>query len=203
MSTPRPDIAAPHWLVQLLRSKPVPVPWNMVARAVVALAVPLAVAYAAGDIAVGALISTGALPAVLSESAGPYRYRARRLGGATLAATAGYAVGLLTGGVPALSVPAVILVAAVSALISAAGGRKCTRPIVATSSGCTRSASLWPFSSASPTPSARSMAGVARRTLPEASMTSIGPTALSMMALNTAFAGSDKSPICDEYRQAR
>ncbi|MET8846534.1 FUSC family protein [Amycolatopsis sp. NPDC004625] len=121
MSTPRPDLAAPHWLVQLLRSKPVPVPWNMVARAVFALAVPLAVAYAAGDIAVGALISTGALPAVLSESAGPYRYRARRLGGATLAATTGYLVGLLTGGTPALSVPAVILVAAVSALISAAG----------------------------------------------------------------------------------
>ncbi|SFW49759.1 FUSC family protein [Amycolatopsis australiensis] len=121
MSTPRPDLAAPHWLVQLLRSKPVPVPWNMVARAVVALAVPLAVAYAAGDIAVGALISTGALPAVLSESAGPYRYRARRLGGATLAATVGYLAGLLTGGTPALSVPAVILVAAVSALISAAG----------------------------------------------------------------------------------
>jgi uncharacterized membrane protein YccC len=121
VSTPRPDIAAPHWLTQLLRSKPVPVPWNMVARAVLALAVPLAVAYAAGDIAVGALISTGALPAVLSESAGPYRYRARRLGGATLAATAGYLVGLLTGGTPALSVPSVILVAAVSALISAAG----------------------------------------------------------------------------------
>ncbi|MEV6872533.1 FUSC family protein [Amycolatopsis sp. NPDC051128] len=121
MSTPRPDLAAPHWLVQLLRSKPVPVPWNMVARAVAALAVPLAVAYAAGDIAVGALISTGALPAVLSESAGPYRYRARRLGGATLAATAGYFVGVLTGGTPALSVPAVILIAAVSELISAAG----------------------------------------------------------------------------------
>jgi uncharacterized membrane protein YccC len=121
VSTPRPDLTAPHWLVQLLRSKPVPVPWNMVARAVAALAVPLAVAYAAGDIAVGALISTGALPAVLSESAGPYRYRARRLGGATLAATAGYCVGLLTGGTPALSVPAVILIAAVSELISAAG----------------------------------------------------------------------------------
>ncbi|MET8999374.1 FUSC family protein [Amycolatopsis sp. NPDC004169] len=121
MSTPRPDLAAPHWLVQLLRSTPVPIPWNMVARAVVALAVPLGIAYAAGDIAVGALISTGALPAVLSESAGPYRYRARRLGGATLAATTGYLVGLLTGGTPALSVPAVILVAAVSAVISAAG----------------------------------------------------------------------------------
>lgn len=121
MSTTRPDFAAPHWLVQLLRSSPVPVPWNMVARATIALATPLAVGYAAGDIGVGALVSTGALPAVLSESSGPYRYRARRLGGATLAAAAGYAVGLVTGATPALSVPAVILVAAVSALISAAG----------------------------------------------------------------------------------
>ncbi|MET7993796.1 FUSC family protein [Amycolatopsis sp. NPDC005232] len=117
----RPDFAAPHWLVQLLRSKPVPVPWNMVARAVLALATPLAVAYAAGDIGVGALVSTGALPAVLSEAAGPYRYRARRLGGATLAAAGGYLVGLLTGAVPALSIPAIVVIAAVSALISAAG----------------------------------------------------------------------------------
>ena len=121
MSTTRPDLAAPHWLRQLLRSKPVPVPWNMVARAVLALMMPLAVAFALGDIATGALISTGALPAVLSESAGPYRYRARRLGGATAAASAGYLVGLLTGGEPAAAIPAVILVAAISALISAAG----------------------------------------------------------------------------------
>ncbi|MFD2467196.1 FUSC family protein [Amycolatopsis silviterrae] len=117
----RPDFAAPHWLTQLLRSKPVPIPWNMVARAVVALATPLAVAYAAGDIAVGALISTGALPTVLSEAAGAYRYRARRLGGATFAAAVGYLLGLLTGGMPAWSIPAIVVVAAVSALISAAG----------------------------------------------------------------------------------
>ncbi|HWD01008.1 MAG TPA: FUSC family protein [Amycolatopsis sp.] len=117
----RPDFAAPHWLVQLLRSKPVPVPWNMVARAVIALATPLAVGYAAGDIGVGALVSTGALPAVLSEAAGPYRYRARRLGGATFAAAAGYAIGLLTGGEPAWSIPAIVVIAGVSALISAGG----------------------------------------------------------------------------------
>jgi uncharacterized membrane protein YccC len=121
VSTTRPDLSAPHWLRQLLRSKPVPVPWNMVVRAVLALMVPLAVAFALGDIATGALISTGALPAVLSESAGPYHYRAKRLGGATAAAAAGYLVGLLTGGEPAAAIPAVILVAAISALISAAG----------------------------------------------------------------------------------
>jgi uncharacterized membrane protein YccC len=117
----RTDFAAPHWLRQLLRSKPVPVPWNMVVRAAVALAVPLGVAYARGDIGIGALISTGALPTVLSESPGPYRYRARRLGGATAAAAVGYLIGLVTGGEPAMAIPAVMLVAAVSALISAAG----------------------------------------------------------------------------------
>ncbi|MFE0022825.1 FUSC family protein [Amycolatopsis sp. NPDC059021] len=121
MTTPRRDFAAPHWLVQLLRSSSVPVPWNMVARAVIALAVPIGVGYAVGDIAVGAYLSSGALPAVLSESAGPYRYRARRLGGATLAAIAGHLVGLVTGANPALAIPAVVLVAAFSALISAAG----------------------------------------------------------------------------------
>ncbi|RJQ91222.1 FUSC family protein [Amycolatopsis panacis] len=117
----RPDFAAPHWLVQLLRTKPVPVPWNMVVRAALSLAAPLAVAYALGDIAVGALMSTGALPVVLSEAAGTYRYRARRLGGSTVAAAAGYLVGLLTGGMPAWSIPAIVVVAAISALISAAG----------------------------------------------------------------------------------
>jgi uncharacterized membrane protein YccC len=121
MSTPRPDFAAPFWLRQLLRSTPVPLPWNMVVRAVIALAVPLAVTYALGDIGIGALISIGALPTVLAESAGPYRYRARRLGGATVAAAFGYLVGLLTDGQPAATILVVMLVAAVSALISAAG----------------------------------------------------------------------------------
>jgi hypothetical protein len=96
VSTTRLDPAAPYWLTQLLRSKPVPVPWKMVASAVIAFAVPMAIAYALGDVRTGALISTGVLPAVLSESPGPYRYRARRLGGATAAALAGYLIGLLT-----------------------------------------------------------------------------------------------------------
>ncbi|SDX17053.1 Uncharacterized membrane protein YccC [Amycolatopsis xylanica] len=121
MSTTRPDFAAPHWLVQLLRSKPVPIPWNMVVRAVLALTVPLAVGFWVGDITVGTMLSTGALPAVLSESAGPYRYRAIRLAGASAAAAAGYLVGLLAGPDVAASAIAVVLVAGISALISAAG----------------------------------------------------------------------------------
>lgn len=117
----RPDFAAPHWLVQLLRSKREPVPWTRALRAPIALAVPLAVGYAFGDIGLGALASTGALPTVLSEAAGPYRYRLRRLGGATAAAGFGYLIGLLSGASLTATIAAVVLVAAVSALISAAG----------------------------------------------------------------------------------
>ncbi|MEU3272601.1 FUSC family protein [Saccharomonospora sp. NPDC006951] len=121
MNSTRADFAAPRWLVHLLRTTPAAVPWSRAARAAVALAVPLAVAYLAGDIKVGALISAGALPTVLAESGGTYRYRAQRLGGAASAAIIGYALGLLTGGNLALSIPTVVLIAAISALISAAG----------------------------------------------------------------------------------
>ncbi|WP_216213318.1 FUSC family protein [Amycolatopsis aidingensis] len=117
----RTDFAAPHWLVQLLRSTPEPMPWNRVVRAALALAGPPAIGFALGELALGALVSTGALPTVLADSAGSYRYRAVRLGGAALAATLGFGTGLLTGWAPVLSILAVVGVAAVSALISTAG----------------------------------------------------------------------------------
>ncbi|WP_106181301.1 FUSC family protein [Prauserella shujinwangii] len=121
MRPTRADLAPPRWLVHLLRSEPTAPPWSRAVRAAVALAAPLAVAFAAGDLRLGALVSTGALPTLLADAAGPYRYRAQRLGGAVGAAVAGFAIGLLTGGDLGLSIPAVVLVAAVSALISAAG----------------------------------------------------------------------------------
>lgn len=117
----RPEIAPPAWLVHLLRSTPAPIPWSRAVRGAVALSVPLAVAAALGDLRLGALVSTGALPTLLADASGTYRYRTQRLGGAVGAATAGFAVGLLTGGEPALSIPVVVLVAGVSALVSAAG----------------------------------------------------------------------------------
>lgn len=115
------DYAAPHWLAQLLRSTPAPIAWTRALRAVLALALPLAVGLAFGNIGLGALASTGALPTVLAEAPGPYRYRARRIGGVTGAAALGYAIGLLAGVSPWLSIPTVIGVAAVSALVSSAG----------------------------------------------------------------------------------
>ncbi|SFA72672.1 Uncharacterized membrane protein YccC [Amycolatopsis marina] len=121
MRSNRADLAAPIWLVQLLRSTPAPIPWTRAIRAALAMAVPMAVGYALGDIGTGALVSTGALPTVLAESTGPYRYRAIRLGGAAAAASAGFAAGLLSGANTVASFVTVVLVAAVSALVSAAG----------------------------------------------------------------------------------
>lgn len=90
-------------------------------RAAIALSVPVAVGAGVGELAVGALVSAGALPTVTADVAGPYRYRALRLAGAVAAALIGFATGLTTGAEPLLSHPTVVLIAAVSALISAGG----------------------------------------------------------------------------------
>ncbi|MEU6645149.1 FUSC family protein [Saccharomonospora sp. NPDC046836] len=121
MSSPRADLPAPRWLVHLLRTTPTPIPWTRAIRAAIALATPIAVGYLLGELQLGALVSAGALPTLIADVGGPYRYRAHRLGWAVLAAVAGFALGLVTGGNLAWSISTVVAVAAVSALISAAG----------------------------------------------------------------------------------
>ncbi|GLZ40712.1 FUSC family protein [Actinokineospora sp. NBRC 105648] len=117
MST-RDDLAAPHWLRELLKQKPVPLPWKRALRAAVAIAGPVAVGMAAGRIDLGVLVSIGALCVVFADSDGPYRYRAQRTVWAAAAGTVGYLFGNFAGG-PAIW--SLVLVAGVSALISASG----------------------------------------------------------------------------------
>ncbi|GAA1242583.1 FUSC family protein [Prauserella halophila] len=121
MSPPQADLPAPRWLSHLLRTNPAPVPWSGAVRAAVAFSAPIAVGYLLGAPAIGALVSAGVLPVVTGDVAGPYRYRATRLGGTVLAAIAGFGIGLVSGADPWLSHPTVVAVAAVSALISAGG----------------------------------------------------------------------------------
>ncbi len=87
----------------------------------VALVLPLAIALALGHPELGALFSTGALPIVLSDRDGPYRQRAIRLSAAAVAATIGYLLGVLTHDLPLLSAGLVVLLAAVSVVVSSAG----------------------------------------------------------------------------------
>lgn len=121
MKSSRVDRAAPRWIIQLLRGNPMPVPWARGVRAAVALTGPLIVGFLLGNTVYGALASMSALPSIVADVAGSYRYRAQRLGGALGAAVLGFALGLLVVDKPVASTVLVVVVAVTSALISAAG----------------------------------------------------------------------------------
>lgn len=112
---------SPLWLVHLFRLRPVPAPWGAALRAVLALALPIGVAFAVGKVEYGALISTGALSIVLADREGPYRMRAIRLSAAAAAAITGYLLGVLTNGSAVVSAVVVVLLAMASAVLSGAG----------------------------------------------------------------------------------
>ncbi|WP_285610679.1 FUSC family protein [Actinokineospora globicatena] len=112
------DVAAPHWLRGLLSQKPAPLPWKRGLRAAAAIAGPVAVGLVAGRIDLGVLVSLGALCVVFADIDGPYPYRFQRTGWAAFAGVVGYLVGAHLG---SSGVWALVLVAGVSALVSAIG----------------------------------------------------------------------------------
>lgn len=120
-TTPRKDVAAPHWLVQLVRPKSVPVAWNRVARAAVGIAGPIGVGLAFGRLDIGVLVSMGALCATFGDADGPYRYRSRRILWAVTGGAVGFFLGALTGGHGWWSAVLLVLLAGVSALLSTSG----------------------------------------------------------------------------------
>lgn len=121
MNSSRIARAATRWLFHLLRGRPAPLPWARAIRAAIALVVPLVAGYVTGAPVYGALASIGTLPSITADAAGAYRYRTKRLGGALGAAVTGFALGLLAGGHSITAAVLVIVVSAVSALLSAAG----------------------------------------------------------------------------------
>ncbi|GAA2988907.1 hypothetical protein [Actinokineospora diospyrosa] len=112
------DVAAPHWLRGLLSQKPAPIPWKRGLRAAASIAGPVAVGLAFGRIDLGVLVSLGALCVVFADIDGPYPYRFQRTGWAAVAGVTGYLVGAHLGSSGAW---ALILIAGVSALVSAIG----------------------------------------------------------------------------------
>lgn len=111
------DCRPPAWMLALLRLRPARFPAKAALRAVLVLALPLAVGLVAGSPGLGAVASLGGLPMVLADDDGPYRGRAFRLGAAALAATVGFAIGLLILPVPLLAASVLVLLAPVSVLI--------------------------------------------------------------------------------------
>ena len=111
----------PVWLAELIRPRPVSVPWERTVRALIGIAVPVAAGMAAGSLPFGLLIAIGALPATTAEGVGPYRSRAIRVGLTAIAGALGFLIGGVVCGGGWVTVAAVVAIAATSAVMSAGG----------------------------------------------------------------------------------
>ncbi|MET7361068.1 FUSC family protein [Streptomyces sp. NPDC005562] len=114
-------LAPPDWLVRSLKPQSAPVPWAAVARASVAMALPLAVGILAGKPSYGALASMGALSGVIGDTADAYRMRIFNIAVPQLFGALGVTLGTLVFGHGWVAVGAVTLVALVSGMMSTIG----------------------------------------------------------------------------------
>ena len=116
------EAVAPGWLVDIVRPKPVTVPWPLMVRAALAICVPMAAGLLAHDLVPGLLAAMGGLVAVIVDVGGPYLARLKRVGSA---AVFGGAVGLTIGtaihGRGWTAVVVLVLLAGVSVVVSEMG----------------------------------------------------------------------------------
>ena len=113
----------PEWLAEVVRPKKTPVPWATMVRSVLALWVPMAVAFATGRRDLAMLPAMGALLSVMIDNGGPYWFRVTRI---SVAAVFGGGLGLFIGtvlhGKGWAAVGAVVVIAGVSAILARLGG---------------------------------------------------------------------------------
>lgn len=114
-------LTPPDWLVRNLRPQPAPLNRAAVARAAVAMALPLAIGFAAGQPALGALASMGALNGVIGDTADAYRMRVITIAVPQLTGAVGVILGQLAFGRGWYAVLVVTGVALVSGMISTIG----------------------------------------------------------------------------------
>jgi uncharacterized membrane protein YccC len=114
-------LTPPDWLVRNLQPEQASVNWAAVARAAIALALPLAIGLAAGQPAYGALASMGALSGVIGDTADAYRLRILNIAVPQLFGAVGVTIGSLVFGHGWVAVAAVTGVALVSGMISSIG----------------------------------------------------------------------------------
>lgn len=115
------SLTPPDWLVRNLRPQQAPLNRAAVARAAVAMALPLATGLAAGYPAYGALASMGALSGVIGDTADAYRMRILNIAVPQLFGAAGVTLGTLVYGHGWYAVAAVTGVALLSGMISTIG----------------------------------------------------------------------------------
>ncbi|MER7346182.1 FUSC family protein [Streptomyces aurantiacus] len=114
-------LTPPDWLVRSLKPQPAPVPWAAVARAAIAMSLPLAIGTAAGKPSYGALAAMGALSGVIGDTADAYRMRILNIAVPQLFGALGVTLGALVFGHGWAAVGAVTLVALVSGMMSTIG----------------------------------------------------------------------------------
>jgi uncharacterized membrane protein YccC len=112
----------PDWLAEVVRPKKAPVPWGTMARAVFAVWVPLAVAFATGRRELALLPALGALLSITIDNGGPYWDRVKRIGASAIFGGApGLLIGMLIHGRGWVAVGAVVFLAGVSAIMARLG----------------------------------------------------------------------------------
>src|SRR5580693_5981639 len=117
------DDMVPEWLAEVVRPKKAPIPWGTMARAVLALWVPLAVAFLTGRRELALLPALGALLSISIDNGGPYLERVRRIGTSAVCGGApGLLIGMLIHGRGWVAVVVVVFMAGVSAIMSRLGG---------------------------------------------------------------------------------
>ena len=114
-------LTPPDWLVRNLRPQQAPVNRPAVARAAVAMTLPLVIGLAAGRPEYGALASMGALSGVIGDTADAYRMRILNIAVPQLFGAIGITLGAAVYGHGWLAVAAVTGVALVSGMISTIG----------------------------------------------------------------------------------
>ncbi len=112
----------PDWLAEVVRPRPAPLPWPSMIRAMLAVSVPLAVALALGQKALGVLPALGGLLGALADTGGPYLTRVKRVvSAAVFGGAAGLAIGSVIHGHGWIAVLALVVVAGVSGVLSSLG----------------------------------------------------------------------------------
>jgi uncharacterized membrane protein YccC len=114
-------LTPPDWLVRNLQPEQAPLNRPAMARAAVAMALPMALGLAAGRPAYGALASMGALSGVIGDTADAYRMRILNIAVPQLFGAVGVTLGALVYGHGWYAVAAVTGVALVSGMISTIG----------------------------------------------------------------------------------
>ncbi|MEV0174320.1 FUSC family protein [Streptomyces sp. NPDC050803] len=114
-------LTPPDWLVRNLQTQQAPVNRAAVARAAIAMSLPLAIGLAAGEPTYGALASMGALSGVIGDTADAYRMRLLNIAVPQLFGAIGITLGSLVYGHGWIAVAVVTAVALISGMISTIG----------------------------------------------------------------------------------